>query len=604
MGNILLFVNKLYAFAGIKLYLNLLCMIVISLLDGIGIFLLVPMLSLIGIFDVHIGNVLIISTLDEVLQTIPTIYQLAVILGIFILVISAQALLQKNQSLLDARIQQGFMRSLRLDIYQALLRANWIFHLQRRKSDFQHILTSELGRVNYGTTLFLRLITTITFMIIQVGIALWLSARMTMLVLLCGVLLAFISRKFIKHAKEYGNQTTELAKSYYAGINDQLNGIKDIKSNMLEQSHISWFHKLNHDIEANVVEQVKVQTNSQLLYKVSSAILIGLFIFLSVEAFRAQAAQLMVIIILFSRLWPRFTVIQSNLEQIASTLPAFKNLLDIQKECEGAAESIALHCTGGSNSFRVKGGIECRSVYFRYDRSQEFYALKNVNLFIPAYRMTAIVGKSGAGKSTLIDTLMGLLRPERGEICIDGIALTDDTVFLLRGSIGYVPQDSFLFHTSIRENLLMMNPAASEEQLWDALKLSAANEFIERFPLGLDSEIGDRGVRLSGGERQRLILARALLRKPAILVLDEPTSALDAENEKKIQEVLNKLKEEMTIIVIAHRLSTIRNADQVIVLEDGQIIQEGGFQQLSNEANGVFGRLLRHQTEIKNEAGK
>lgn len=600
MGNILLFVNKLHAFAGFKLYLNLLCMIIISLLDGIGIFLLVPMLSLIGIFDVYIGNVSFISNFDAVLQTIPASYQLAAILGIFILVISAQTLLQKNQSVLDAKIQQGFMRSLRQDVYEALLRASWIFHLKRRKSDFQHILTSELGRVNHGTTLFLRLITSITFMAIQIGIALWLSAWMTMLVLLCGGFLAFISRTFIKHAKEYGNQTTELAKSYYAGINDQLNGIKDIKSNMLEQSHISWFRKLNHDIESNVVEQIKVQSNSQLLYKVSSAILIGLFIFLSVEVFHAQAAQLMVIIILFSRLWPRFTVIQSNLEQIASTLPAFKNLLDIQKECEIAAESIALHCTQSSNSFGVKRGIECRSVYFRYDQSREFYALKNINLFIPAYRMTAIVGKSGAGKSTLIDTLMGLLRPEKGEIYVDGITLTDETVFSLRGSIGYVPQDSFLFHTSIRENLLMMNPAASEEQLWNALKLSAADEFIERLPLGLDSEIGDRGIRLSGGERQRLILARALLRKPSILVLDEPTSALDAENEKRIQEVLIRLKEEMTIIVIAHRLSTIRNADQVIVLEDGHIIQEGGYQQLSIEANGVFGRLLRQQMEIKN----
>ncbi|MNN37003.1 Heterocyst differentiation ATP-binding protein HepA [compost metagenome] len=143
-----------------------------------------------------------------------------------------------------------------------------------------------------------------------------------------------------------------------------------------------------------------------------------------------------------------------------------------------------------------------------------------------------------------------------------------------------------------------MNPAATEDQLWDALKLSAADEFIKRLPSGLDSEIGDRGVRLSGGERQRLILARAVLRKPSILVLDEPTSALDAENEIKIQEVLNRLKEEMTIIVIAHRLSTIRDADQVIVLEDGRIIQEGGYQQLSKEANGAFGTLLRYQTEM------
>ncbi|WP_199620970.1 ABC transporter ATP-binding protein [Paenibacillus alkalitolerans] len=598
MANILLFVKKMHAFAGTKLYVNLFCMILISLLEGIGVLLLVPMLGLIGLFDVNMGNGSLIATMNTVLQAVTATLHLPVILGSYIILITAQALLQKNQSVLDANIQQGFMRFLRIEIYQALLKASWIFHLKKRKSDFQHILTSELGRVNHGTTLFLRLATSMTFMAIQIGIALWISARMTLLILICGLLLAFLSRKFIEHSKEYGDQTTELAKSYYAGINDQLNGIKDIKSNMLEQSHISWFRKLNHDIESNVIKQVKVQTNSQLLYKVSSAILIGLFIYVSLEAFHAQAGQLMIIIILFSRLWPRFTGIQSNMEQIASTIPAFKNLVDLQQECESAAELRTLEHSSSSNPFQIKEGIECRSVYFRYDRSQQSYALKNIHLYIPANRMTAIVGKSGAGKSTLIDALMGLMQPESGEVLVDGVPLTDETVLSFRRSMGYVSQDPFLFHTTIRENLMIVSPNASEEQLWNALKFSAADEFIKRLPLGLDSEIGDRGVRLSGGERQRLILARAILRKPSILVLDEPTSSLDTENEKIIQEALNRLKGEMTIIVIAHRLSTIRNADQVIVLEDGNIIQQGGYQQLSKEDQGVFGKLLRYQTEM------
>lgn len=597
MRNIILFVKKMYTFAGYKFVLNLFSMIIISLLDGIGIFLLVPMLGLIGIFHLPAEDYSFIAIFDAVLKKIPETYQLFVILGSFVVVIAAQALLQKYQSVLDAKIQQGFMRNIRLDIYQALLKANWVFHLKRRKSDFQHILTSELGRVNQGTTLFLRLVTSMTFMVIQIGIALWLSARITLLVLVCGILLALISRIFIKYSREYGNQTTELAKRYYAGINDQFNGIKDIKSNMLERSQISWFRKLNYDIESNVIKQMKLQSNSQLLYKVSSALLIGVFIYLSLKVFQAQAGQLMIIIILFSRLWPKFIGIQSNLEQMASVIPAFKNLIDLQQECENSAETIALEHPLGQNLYRITEGIECRNIDFRYDQNGQIYALHHVSLFVPACRMTAIVGKSGAGKSTLIDTLMGLIRPESGQVLVDGVQLTDEMVLSLRGSIGYVSQDPFLFHTTIRENLLMMNPNAGEDDLWDALRLSAADEFIKLLPLGLDTEIGDRGVRLSGGERQRLVLARTILRKPSILVLDEPTSALDAENEKRIQDVLNRLKGEMTIIVIAHRLSTIRNADQVVVLENGKVIQEGGYQQLSKEANGVFGRLLKYQTE-------
>ncbi|MCH1640129.1 ABC transporter ATP-binding protein/permease [Paenibacillus timonensis] len=599
MKNILLFIRKMYDFAGIKLVINLLSMIMISLLDGIGIFLLVPMLGLIGIFQLSTEEYSFFAIFDTVLKGIPETYQLIVILGSFSVIIAAQALFQKYQSVLDAKIQQGFMRNIRLDIYQALLKANWVFHLKRRKSDFQHILTSELGRVNQGTTLFLRLLTSMTFMAIQIGIALWLSYKITLLVLLCGILLALISRTFIQYSREYGNQTTELAKRYYAGINDQFNGIKDIKSNMLERSQISWFRKLNRDIETNVIKQMRMQSNSQLLYKVSSAILIGVFIYISLNVFQAQTGQLMIIIILFSRLWPKFTSIQSNMEQMASVIPSFKNLVELQQECESAIETIALeHHHNNQSPLRITEGIECRNLFFRYDQNGQMYALNNVSLFVPANEMTAIVGKSGAGKSTLIDTLMGLIWPESGQVLVDGTPLTDEMVLSLRQSIGYVSQDPFLFHTTIRDNLLIMNPDASEDDIWDALKLSAADEFIKRLPQGLDTEVGDRGVRLSGGERQRLVLARTILRKPSILILDEPTSSLDVENEKRIQDVLNRLKGEMTIIVIAHRLSTIRNADQVVVLENGKVIQEGGYQQLSQEASGVFGRLLKYQTEL------
>src|SRR5690625_1410551 len=202
--------------------------------------------------------------------------------------------------------------------------------------------------------------------------------------------------------------------------------------------------------------------------------------------------------------------------------------------------------------------------------------------------MTAIVGKSGAGKSTLIDLLMGLNQPEKGAVLIDGKKLTSDKLQSLRQSISYVAQEPFLFNTSVRENLVLVEENASEEQIWEALEFSSAAEFVSKLPEGLDTVIGDRGIKLSGGERQRLVLARAILRKPSILVLDEATSALDTENESKIQQELARLNRKMTIIVIAHRLSTIRNADQVVVLDEGEVVQIGGFKQLSNEKKGVF----------------
>ena len=234
--------------------------------------------------------------------------------------------------------------------------------------------------------------------------------------------------------------------------------------------------------------------------------------------------------------------------------------------------------------------IQFRAVTKKYKNDN--YALKNINLTIPFQSTTAIVGRSGAGKSTLIDLLMGLLKPDEGKINIGGVELKEDNKYLFRQNISYVPQDPFLFNGSIRDNFMLICPNAKEEELWEALEFASATEFVRKLPDGLDTLIGDRGTRLSGGERQRLVLARAILRKPSVLILDEATSALDRENEAKIQEALDCLKGKMTILIIAHRLSTIRNADQVLVLDEGQIVQSGRYKQLAQEQKGVFSQLL------------
>ena len=300
---------------------------------------------------------------------------------------------------------------------------------------------------------------------------------------------------------------------------------------------------------------------------------------------QAQQEQLLLIILIFSRLWPTFTGIQGNLENISATIPAFQTILKVEEESARAKE---LSDYSTDHSILLKQGIECRNVFFKYNKEETGYTLKNIHLSIPANKMTAIVGPSGAGKSTLIDILMSLMTPDKGELLRDGKSVSKDAIFSLRQSISYVSQDPFLFNESIKMNLQMVDPNATEEQLWEALEFSAAADFVRKLPQGLDTLIGDRGIRLSGGERQRLVLARAILRKPSILILDEATSALDTENEAKIQRAIERLKGTMTIIVIAHRLSTIHKADQVIVMDQGEIIQVGDYNQLAKEKEGCL----------------
>jgi ABC-type multidrug transport system fused ATPase/permease subunit len=595
------FLRKLHDYAGKILYINLFGSMLMGLLDTVGILLLIPLLSVIGIVEIGINDIPGIKLFGFLLD-MPTEQALLLILIVYVALVSIQSLLSRNIGLRDIKIHTGFINHIRLDLYSSLLKANWEFFIKRRKSDLVNSLTSELGRVTNSTFLLLQFLASLVFTAIQIVIAMFISIKMTLFVLCCGVFITFLSKRFRSKSRELGKVMNELSQSYLAGISDHFNGVKDIKSNLLEASQYKWLSTWSDKVAHERYESAKIRSNSQLLYKLFSTIMIAFFIYISFKLFLSGGASMLLIIMIFSRLWPRFTGIQANLENIASALPAVEKIMELKEISQNQQDLGGLinikDKKVGSVDFNES--LECSNVSFRYNQDSNSFTLENINLKLKVNQMTAIVGKSGAGKSTLIDLIMGLLKPESGAILIDNKELTNSELLSLRNSISYVPQDPFLFHGTIRENLLMIKPDASEEELWDSMKFSSAAEFVRALPDGLDTIIGDRGIKLSGGERQRLVLARAILKKPSILILDEATSALDSMNEMKIQNAIEQLKGSMTVIVIAHRLSTIRNADQVIVLEDGKIVQQGEYEALSNDKNGLFSNLLGNQLKVAN----
>ncbi|GGP14007.1 ABC transporter ATP-binding protein [Oceanobacillus neutriphilus] len=594
MKPILYFLKQIYRYSGKIVYINLFAMAGIGLLDSAAILLLVPLISMSGIVDMGVETIPILSMFDF-MADIPAALGLPIILVVFVMLAIGQNIVKRQLNVKNTRLQQGFLRYMRVETYNLLLYSKWQIFIRNRKSDFINILTSEIARSSVGVYSVLQFISSIVFTFIQIGLAFILSPVITAFVLLCGSVLILFNRKFLKRSLTLGNRNYELSKEYISGITDHMNGIKDIKSNTLEKSRLDWFGLVTKEMENEQVEYMRLKSTSQLYYKTASAILIAIFIYFAIMMFHAQAAQLMLIIIIFSRLWPGVAGIQSSMEQIAATIPSFRAVISLQEECRNAKEFNTDESLK-STPIIMKKAIQCDQIYFRYNANNDC-ALTNINLVIPPNQMTAFAGRSGAGKSTLIDLLMGLNRPEKGKILIDGAPLSYDNISAWRKSISYVPQEPFLFNTSIRENLEIVKTDAAEEEIWEALEFSSAIEFVKKLPDGLNTIIGDRGIKLSGGERQRIVLARAILRKPSILVLDEATSALDTENESKIQTALERLKGKMTIIVIAHRLSTIRNADQVVVLEEGRIIQQGGFMELSNEKKSMFSHLLNNQIE-------
>ena len=452
MKDMLFFAKKIHLHSGKILYISLIGMILSSVLEGIGILLLIPLLGLTGIMHTDTTLSFPLSSLLTFFQGLPQTISLLIILGVYIVLIIGQSVFQRSQTILSTKVQQSFTRFLREETYINLLQANWNFFLQKRKTDLINMMTTEIYRVSGGISLFMQLLSSITFTFIQIAIAMWLSFGLTSFIICCGLILLFFSKRLIQESTSLGKETIEISKTYLAGISDNLNGMKDIKSNTLEKSHLSWFYTLSQKMESNIINLVKLTTKSTLIYKVSSAILIAIFIFIAVNLYQTQSAQLLLIIAIFSRLWPRISGIQSLLQQINSNMPSFNSLLCLQNESLAAKEMNILD-QNTESPLLIKNAIEFKHVNFHYNNNDKSFALQNINLHIPVNQMTAIVGPSGAGKSTLIDIILGLNHPQNGEFIIDDNVLTEDDFLSLRNSISYIPQDPFLFNATVRENL-------------------------------------------------------------------------------------------------------------------------------------------------------
>ncbi|HEY3387253.1 MAG TPA: ABC transporter transmembrane domain-containing protein [Saprospiraceae bacterium] len=247
---------------------------------------------------------------------------------------------------------------------------------------------------------------------------------------------------------------------------------------------------------------------------------------------------------------------------------------------------------------KVNGHIRFEDVYFDYPSRPDMPVLRGIDLDIKPGQKIALVGQSGSGKSTIASLLMRLYPWQQGSITLDGIDINSMDLSSYRSVYAIVPQEVLLFGGTIRENILYGHPSASEEELMDAARTSNSLDFIQSFPEGFNTIVGERGIKLSGGQRQRIAIARAVLRNPDILILDEATSSLDAESEKVVQEALERLLEGRTAIIIAHRLATIRNVDCIYVLEDGKIVEKGTHEELSIKDEGLYAALARLQFDV------
>jgi ATP-binding cassette subfamily C protein len=566
---------------GPKVALALTLMLSLAFIEGVGVLLLIPILQQIGL-DVHQGSAgRLAGAVFTVLRVLRIPQNLPSVLVLYAIVMSSYALLQRWQDVTSYSTQTGFALRLRKDLYRAMAYADWALFTRSRASDVLHALTIETTRIATATQNLFALAVSLAVVLVSLILAYQLSPLVTGLVLLTSAGLWILLRSVGTPSRIAGQRLTVAMTELYAAASDHLAGMKVAKSYNAEDRSIRAFSELADDVADQLNRAVQSQATLKALFDIGSVITLSLLIYVATRLLNLNVSALLLLIFLFARAMPRFSGMQQNFERFINMLPAYQNLQAIQRRCEAAGEPV-----GSPDSIPFHHTLRLEGVRLPHSTRPG----PPLDLTLVAGTVTALIGRSGAGKTTIADVIIGLIRPRTGRVIVDDLELTPERMGAWRNTIGYVEQDTFLFHATVRQNLSWAQPAASEDDMWSALRTAAADEVVQGLPKGLDTVLGDRAMRISGGERQRLALARALIRKPTLLILDEATNHLDAENEAQIWKAVARLRGQVTILLITHSLATVQGVDQVCVVEDGAIVDSGPWSELVDDRTG---QLLR-----------
>ncbi|MES0128855.1 ABC transporter ATP-binding protein [Mesorhizobium sp. M0029] len=572
---------------GRRTFTALLCLILGSLTEGISILLLVPLLHLVGRPEQNFAVRL--PDRDWVRWLAPDgTLQLTTVLCLLVGLVALQAAFNRYKSVYMARLLLDFINRLRMNLFESIGKARWGIFARMRISDLDHALTGDIDRVQSAAFSLLMLVQIAVLLAGYLVVSLFISTVMTAFAIVVGIVTFLALQPFRARASAFGRVLTSNRQEQYRTVSEFLGGIKVAKSLNVEATYYAQLRATLEKMKADNINYVRNSTIGTALFQVASVIGLSLFIYVALVRFNLSLAEIVVLLLVFMRIAPRFMDMQMQAQQVLINLPAYASMRDMQARFDAEREPANLESDA---KLSLDVGLNIRNVSFAYEAGGK-PVVSDVTFGLPAGKVTALIGPSGSGKSTLADMLLGLLEPSEGKILADGVEIGAANRRRWRDQVAYVPQDVFLLHDTIAANLRLAAPQASDAELWTALRAAHGADFVERLELRLDTVVGDRGVRLSGGERQRIALARALLRKPSLLILDEATSALDWQNQSLIAKSIDGLRGSMTILTIAHRPSMIAFADWVVAVENGRIVEVGQYQRLKAKAGSRLSKML------------
>ena len=593
-GDLLHYLKIYRRYIGRRMYLVFGLTVAVALTQGFGITLLLPLLRASqsdGTEDMSWAE----ATLHELLTWMGIADYLPGILAFIALVFVAKAGLQFVKGGYVGYLQSQLLKELKTRLFDAYSRMTYRYYIRQNAGHFINVINQQVNRFFSSftgfTSFFSKIVTTLSYFAFAFAVA-WRFALMAFgvgigLLFLFKYLNAYVRRLSRERSAEMSTLNKLLVQSlqafkYIVGTNQTAH----LRSGVVDSVDRLTGYILRQRIAGSFTSAIKEP--------VSVLLIVGL-IALQVMVFDGAIAPIFVALLLFHRGMQSMMAIQSSWQGTMNQIGAVEMVTD---EFDAVYEHEELD--GRTEVGTLSQGIEFEDVCFAY-KAEDGDVLHDVNISVPVNQTVALVGESGAGKSTLVDMMTLMLRPRTGTIRIDGVPHGEIDLASWRDQIGYVSQETVVFDDTVANNISLWQGDIEEdpalrERVIHAAERAHADHFIRDLPNGYQTVVGDRGVRLSGGQRQRLFVARELFKQPNLLLLDEATSDLDTASEQHIQNSIDALKGEVTVVIIAHRLSTVKNADRVYVLDEGRVIEAGTYHELRHRENGQFREMVEMQS--------
>jgi ABC-type multidrug transport system fused ATPase/permease subunit len=562
--------------------------------EGLSMVLLLPLLNRLGVVAASAQGVA--NNLIEKSLIVMGADDTAKVFVLVVLVATVQVILSVGLNWWSIRFVRTDQVQHQLELFGTLMRAKWTFIVDRKAGELTNAIVTECERLGRAFTLCLSLLGSAMVAFIYIVLSMFVAWEVTLTLVAFAALAALVMTRFYKKSYSDGERIAPLNAELQSLLDEQFAGAKFIKANVGYSPAADQLKPVVRQLGViNTFATAMPGTVRSVLEYVALIGLAGTLV-ISSKGLGLAPANVIIVLALFGRLFPRLTTVQAQLYSLNANVHA----IEVLDKLQTAAEAEAEREDRSSRPLKIDkpAVLNVRNLQVRFgDR----LALDQINLTLPIPGLLAIVGRSGAGKSTLVHTLLGLIEPSAGSIQLGPYELASAPLGGWRRSIGYVPQETILFHASVRDNLILVNPTASESDLKAAARRAHALDFIEALPHGLDTIIGDQGAKLSGGQRQRLGIARALLMKPALLVMDEAMSALDTESEVELLRTLDELRKDIGILLVAHRLAAARGADVVCVFENGRVVESGAWNELMARKKRLYA-LAQAQSFAENRS--